>query len=631
MVEYPRARKLGLKQVEEALAQGLEPNPPSLDDLMGEQGVSGTVSLGVMEIPLSLVAGTRTRGRQNLFSRGFMPLADPSSEFAMKWENLMRSQLEEGMRDPIVCYEYLQRFYVQEGNKRVSVARCLDMPTIPAKVTRILPQRSDSTEYALYQEFLRFYAVAPMYGLIFSKLGSYERLAKILGSSLDTPWEELSVKRMKAAFLRFERALAKQSSVTSDSETTADAFLVYLLSYGPDSFSSTDDELARNIRRMRDELVVAAQDDPISFADKMPDPKGLVPAIRGAAKSLAATTVGVQPAKVAFIYDKLPSESGWVALHEKGRFDLEGRMGPQVMTKAYLGCDDDERFNHAVGRALEDGADLVVTVSPRQFEQAVRAAVAFPKARLVNCSINLPSSSVRTFYARMYQVKFIFGALAASMSESHRIGYVAVSPIYGAVSEVNAFALGAAMVDSEATVFLKWLSSKDGNWRQELREDGVDVFSGIEYVDPTGENGPHGLNRVLPDGRFELLATPVWDWGRYYELIVQSLRDGSWKQDERATKGHARNYWLGMREGVVRIELAEGLATGQRRLVEVLSRALVEGGASPFDVPYSDDELASMRRLAPNIAGRLPRQRELSEDGRREVEAAGIISDTDGA
>ena len=63
-----------------------------------------------------------------MFSSGFLPIAEPTSEFAMKWSDLIDSQRAEGLRDPIVVFEYLQRFYVQEGNKRVSVSRYLACP-----------------------------------------------------------------------------------------------------------------------------------------------------------------------------------------------------------------------------------------------------------------------------------------------------------------------------------------------------------------------------------------------------------------------------------------------------------------------------------------------------------------------
>ena len=52
---------------------------------------------------------------------------------------LSQSHINEGIRDPIKAYEYMNKFYVEEGNKRVSVLKYFDAVSVPGYVTRILP------------------------------------------------------------------------------------------------------------------------------------------------------------------------------------------------------------------------------------------------------------------------------------------------------------------------------------------------------------------------------------------------------------------------------------------------------------------------------------------------------------
>ena len=153
--DYRRARKLGHKQLQTDVSAGRYPYLPALDDILKGEGYQGEVPMGTMEIDIDLIAGTRTRGRQNTFATNFMPLPESGSEFSMKWSDLIDSQRAEGIRDPIVVYEFMQRFYVQEGNKRVSVLRYLGQPTILASVTRVVPMPSDTEAYRIYQEFMR--------------------------------------------------------------------------------------------------------------------------------------------------------------------------------------------------------------------------------------------------------------------------------------------------------------------------------------------------------------------------------------------------------------------------------------------------------------------------------------------
>jgi hypothetical protein len=133
----------------------------------------------------------------------------------------------------------------------------------------------------------------------------------------------------------------------------------------------------------------------------------------------------------------------------------------------------------------------------------------------------------------MYEVKFVMGALAASLATNHRIGYLAFSPIYGSISEVNAFALGAALVDPSATIHLKWLSVSDDGWEQELRDAGAEVIAGVLYSRYHKSETPMDVCLscgCLPSN----LATPIWDWGRYYELLVRSFETSARRKKDSA-------------------------------------------------------------------------------------------------
>ena len=134
----------------------------------------------MMEIPLSLVVGTKEAARSNAFSPDFLPLLDETSEFAAKWINLFQSQMEEGLRDPVTVYEYRNRFYVQEGNKRVSIMKYLKMLTILANVTRILPVQDNKKENVVYYEFVEFYKRTGLNMIIFPDPGDYESLLQAM-------------------------------------------------------------------------------------------------------------------------------------------------------------------------------------------------------------------------------------------------------------------------------------------------------------------------------------------------------------------------------------------------------------------------------------------------------------------
>ena len=100
--------------------------------------------------------GTKTAGRHTAFASNFMPLLDDDTEFAVKWSNLCDAHLEEGIHTPIIAFEYLNKFYVQEGNKRVSVLKYYEAVKIPGTVTRLIPAKNDTLEISSITSSLIF-------------------------------------------------------------------------------------------------------------------------------------------------------------------------------------------------------------------------------------------------------------------------------------------------------------------------------------------------------------------------------------------------------------------------------------------------------------------------------------------
>ena len=80
------------------------------------------------------------------------------------------------------------RFYVQEGNKRVSVLKYFGADSIFATVTRVVPQFNDTPEIREYYEFMDYYPLCGLYRLHFTQEGSFARLQKALGKAPDEKW-----------------------------------------------------------------------------------------------------------------------------------------------------------------------------------------------------------------------------------------------------------------------------------------------------------------------------------------------------------------------------------------------------------------------------------------------------------
>ena len=85
MEYYLKAQRQGQREYREKTAAGQSPFLPVLDDILQNVEIENQLPLGVIEIPLDLLVGTKTAGRTAAFASNFMPLLDLKTEFGAKW------------------------------------------------------------------------------------------------------------------------------------------------------------------------------------------------------------------------------------------------------------------------------------------------------------------------------------------------------------------------------------------------------------------------------------------------------------------------------------------------------------------------------------------------------------------
>ena len=120
--------------------------------------------------------------------------------------------------------------------------------------------------------------------------------------------------------------------------------------------------------------------------------------------------------KVAFVHERTPGTSSWTSQHEFGRTQLDTVFEGKVETAAYFNAVPGKNADALVEQAITDGAGVVFTTSPKLVGASLRAAVRHPQVHILNCSMEMPYASIRTYYTRVYEAKFITGAIAGAMA-----------------------------------------------------------------------------------------------------------------------------------------------------------------------------------------------------------------------
>lgn len=642
--EYLEARKAGMKAVRKAQAEGRYPFLPALDELLGSEGEGlSQVSLGIREIPLEMVVGTKTRGRQNSFANNWMPILENQTEFSYKWVKVYEYQMDVGISDPIKCYEYMKRFYVLEGNKRVSVLKYLDVPSVEAEVIRILPKRTEDPDVRTYYEFVDFYRICPAYEIDFTRPGEYKEFVELLGLSMDEPWPSETVKMTEAAYYRFLRAYKTVNPNGIEGMTPADALLVYLSFYTLQSLiDQTRAVVEDRIRRLSEEFQSEINENNIAL-QKNPLASDTAEKNKGFFSSLFSTLpvyTESHPLRVSFLYTEGP-ENSEVADEEIGRIYLNHCFSGRVVTEALFNCEGDEKIASAITTAAENGSHMIVTTSPAMMPRTLRASIHFDKIRFLNKSLNLSHRTVRTYYARMYEVKFLMGVVAALNSSNHKVGYLAENPIYGDIANINAFATGAALVDPSCRIYLEWSTIEGKNWREEFQKQDINVISGPDYPLLESDSTEQGVYRIEKDGTITNLATSVFIWGKYYELIFWTVLGGTYEDDQNARKNQATNYWYGLSSGVIDVHVQGPVSYYTRKLVAILKKGLINGTVEPFageihgqngliqdkGAPFlTDDAIIRMDWLNDNVVGHIPASEELSSTAKDVAAVSGVTN-----
>ena len=629
--EYAKALKLGQKEVRECQFRNRPTNPAVLHQVAGELAADKSINIGLVEIPAGRIVGTKTAGRISAFSPSFLPLLDKNSEFANKWIDLCAAHLNEGIRDPIVCYEYYGNFYVQEGNKRVSVLRYFESPRIPGIVHRVMPAPSEEPRYKAYLEFLDFFKCTKMYDVRFTAPGCYARLCEAVGIPMGTPWKTDEVRRFRAYFQYFRDAFHELDGHEL-SVSPEHALLVFLevCDYA-DLGKLSASELKARLQKMWPNIVARSQGAP-AVKTEPPAPDRSVSPTR-----LLTKIIGADHLNVAFVHNRTEAASPWTRGHEAGRRYLEETFGKSITCRSYFGADTPEHGDLALRTAILEGAEVIFTTTPLLIAPALKISVEFPKIRILNCSLHMPYSTVRTYYPRVYEAKFITGAIAGAMAKNNRIGYVGTYPIHGEPAAINAFALGAQLTNPRAKIELKWSCLK-GNPSRELFDSGIRVISNRDTPDEKRIYTDYGTYFYNEEGKSIPLASPVWRWGKFYEQVIQSIRSGSFDE----SSNRAVNYWWGLRSGVIDVTLTDKLPAGIRYLADMIRGGLLQGTIDPFlrrildqngvqrcdgTQPLTPDELMKMDWLCDNVIGHIPTLEEVIPESRATVNLLGVFEE----
>ena len=586
---YAQAQKLGKAAWTQKAVRGESGYLRTLDSMIRQGDIATEYPLGLIEIPIHKIVGTYTHGRSISFADNFMPIMEPTTEFAHKWMSLYNYHIETGIADPIKVYEYLNRFFVIEGNKRVSVLKFVKGTTINGYVTRLIPKRNpENKSNTIYYEFMDFYQKTKINVIWFSEIGSFTELLTYIEqySNWVQDKEELSKLFLSSCYRPF-RQIFHEVGGNKLELTTGDAFLMYLKIYGLTK-DITPEAHKNQIKKMVDEL---------KFID--PDGNGVetedIQSVKrkGVLSSLSEFMGTKKAIKVAFVYGKSATTSGWTYAHELGRLHIENVFKEQIQTQKVENVPEDETAYLTFKKLAESGVDVVFATNPIYVVPALKAAMEFPHTKFFNCAATYSYKSLTLYYGRIHEPRYLLGMIAGAMTKTNIIGYVAPYPISEVVSSINAFALGAQSVNPRVVIKALWTNRWDSpsegkKVASKLQEMGADIISNEDLPIPgdvTKEYGIYHIQSGVDEKTHYAMA--IWNWGLFYEKVIHNLLNGTLR-----TVGENDmpiNFWQGMNNGIVDILYSNRqINAPMKHLIETVKLAIKNNEFNIFEGPIYD-------------------------------------------
>ncbi|VFS78468.1 putative basic membrane protein (bmp) [Pseudomonas aeruginosa] len=194
----------------------------------------------------------------------------------------------------------------------------------------------------------------------------------------------------------------------------------------------------------------------------------------------ALAAEAAEPLKIGFVYVGPVGDHGWTYQHELGRRELVEHFGDKVKTSFVENVAEGADAERVIRNLAKDGYGLVFTTSFGYMNPTAKVARQFPKVTFEHATGYKRDRNLGTYLSRSYEGRYVGGFLAAKMTRSHKIGYIASFPIPEVIRDINAIQLALDKYDPQAELKVMWVSTwfdpgKEADAANALIDQGVDV------------------------------------------------------------------------------------------------------------------------------------------------------------
>ena len=297
--------------------------------------------------------------------------------------------------------------------------------------------------------------------------------------------------------------------------------------------------------------------------------------------------------KIGFVMSGAMEETGWNGRHYAGVKAACDRFGVELLVRENV-AEFSGQCNTAIEELAKENTGMIILSSYGYSEEVRELVKEYPGIVFYVNSSEYHDVNMTSYFARMYQARYLAGLVAGMKTESRTIGYVAAMNNNEVNRGINAFTLGVKRANPEAKVVVAWTGEWD-NREKELAaanalitERGADVVTYHQnqpnVIDATEEAGVFsiGYHETLEGRSDKYLTSVVCNWELVYEEILREYLVG---------KGNIKdNYWIGLEADAVGLSVySAGITEDIAAAVEQAKVELLSGKDVFSGVIYDTD------------------------------------------
>lgn len=338
------------------------------------------------------------------------------------------------------------------------------------------------------------------------------------------------------------------------------------------------------------------------------------------------TKAADEPLKVGFVYVGPIGDHGWTYQHDQGRLAVEKQFGDKVETTYIENVPEGADAERVIRKLAQDGNKLIFTTSFGFMNPTAKVAKMFPNVVFEHATGYKRSKNMGTYISKTYEGRAVAGYVAAKMTKTGKIGYIASFPIPEVIRDINAVKLAMSKVNPDYELKILWVSSwfdpaKEADAANVMIDQGVDVIlqhtdspAAMKIADKRGVYAVGQASDMSAFGPKAHLLSVVDSWDHYYIKTTQEVMDGTWE---------SKDYWGGMKEDDIQIPgfnpvIPEDVVAEAKAMIQGTIDGTFHAFAGPIKnqkgelmVPegevLSDQEIANMNWYVEGIEGSIPK------------------------